>query len=66
MFQSYTSGTARLWIGLVQDTMYGPYLWVDGTTLTFTNWMGGGQPDNNHGQELCANLAANSGNVLLY
>ena len=59
--QSYSTGVSRLWIGLIQDTMNGPYLWVDGSPVTFTNWMGGGQPDNNNGQELCANLAADTG-----
>ena len=59
--QTSKSGISSLWIGLFQDTMNGPYLWVDGSPLVFTNWMGGGQPDNNFGQELCANLAANLG-----
>lgn len=59
--QSYLSGVDRLWIGLIQDTMNGPYLWIDETPLTFVNWMGGGQPDNNNGHEMCVNLAANTG-----
>uniref|UniRef100_H2XKA0 C-type lectin domain-containing protein n=1 Tax=Ciona intestinalis TaxID=7719 RepID=H2XKA0_CIOIN len=41
-----------LWIGMVQDGMNGPYVWIDGTPLTFENWIGG-QPNDNNGKELC-------------
>ncbi|XP_078493515.1 uncharacterized protein LOC100176392 isoform X1 [Ciona intestinalis] len=46
------TGINALWIGMVQDGMNGPYIWIDGTPLTFENWIGG-QPNDNNGKELC-------------
>ncbi|CAK8680718.1 unnamed protein product [Clavelina lepadiformis] len=54
------TGVTNLWIGLVQDTMNGPFLWVDGSPVVFENWQAGGQPNDNFGQELCVEAAASN------
>lgn len=63
LWQAHKLGVSDIWIGLVQDGMDGPFVWVDESTpLTFENFMGG-QPNNNNGHELCVEMLSASGRI---
>ena len=50
-----------LWIGLRRQYPGGPFLWLDGSKLDYTDW-NSGQPDNSGGVEDCVHMWTDSQN----
>ncbi|XP_072046222.1 hyalin-like [Amphiura filiformis] len=49
------TGTEQVWIGLHDKVSEGTFLWIDDTSVDYTDWPGG-QPNNAGGNEDCAEL----------
>lgn len=49
-FGNYGGARRQLWIGLHRKTPGGPFTWVDGTPVNYTDW-GANEPNNEGGRE---------------
>lgn len=62
LFQVTRLDSSHFWIGLLQESVGGYYVWVDKSMLVYTNWAGS-QPDSANGQESCVKLDHTIGNI---
>ena len=53
------SNTRTFWIGFSDQGSEGRWWWVNGQPITYTNWAGG-EPNNSHGNENCAEVGWHS------
>lgn len=54
-FGNYGGAQRGLWIGLHRKASGGPFSWVDGTPVDYTDWYSN-EPNNSNGKEDCAQM----------
>ncbi|XP_070539201.1 perlucin-like protein [Ptychodera flava] len=56
--KAFTRHQRHIWIGVTDVEVEGVWVWVDGSPLTYSNWMPG-EPNNAGKREHCAHLYSN-------